>query len=46
LNHCPKCGPNRIGAVGHAKKMTKRDWCFKHKVLRQSDGSCPYCEKI
>lgn len=45
LNHCPKCGPNRVGAIGNAKKKTKRDWCFKHKVVRQSDGSCISCKK-
>ena len=46
MGHCPKCGPNRIGCIGRAKEenITERDWCFKHDVGRQSDGSCPYCK--
>jgi len=44
MDHCPKCGPNRIGAIGNLKgKPSKRDYCFKHNNLRQSDGSCPSC---
>ena len=46
MGHCPKCGSNRIGCVGHAKRMTKRDYCFKHNVIRQSDGSCPSCRTV
>lgn len=43
MEHCSKCGPNRIGCIGRAKRMTKRDYCFRHKCLRQPDGSCLGC---